>query len=59
MYNTGLRRRRTGPNNNGHRNVIRYLQHRGIPVETAVDRTSWQRCEDMIILRHPLHVTTD
>ena len=44
--NTGLRCRRTGPNNSGHRNVIRYLHHRGIPVETAVDRTSWQRWED-------------
>ena len=44
--NTGLRRRRTEPNNSGHRNAIRYLRHRGIPVETALDRTSWQRCED-------------
>ena len=35
---SGLRRRRTGPNNSGHRNVIRYLQHRGISLETALDR---------------------
>ena len=40
------RRLRTGPNNSGHRSILRYLQHRNIPVETATDRQQWRNPEE-------------
>ena len=40
------RRLRTGPNNSGHRPVLRYLQHRNIPLETATDKQQWRNLEE-------------
>lgn len=38
----GLRRCRPGPNTSGHRNVLRFMHHQGIPLEAARDRNHWQ-----------------
>lgn len=35
------RRHRTGPDNSGHRSVLRYLQHQKIPLTTAQNRNEW------------------
>lgn len=47
----GERRSRTGPDNSGHRSVIRYLQHQGLDLNVAVDRRQWQDLE-ICWLRH-------
>ena len=40
------RRARTGPNNSGHRNVIRFLAHHDIPLTAAQNRHQWHTLED-------------
>ena len=40
------RRTRTGPNNSGHRNVIRFLAHHDIPLTAAQNRHHWHTLED-------------
>eukprot|EP00438_Fugacium_kawagutii_P018857 Skav230897 [mRNA] locus=scaffold2765:216083:217597:- [translate_table: standard] len=40
-----LRRHGTGPNNSGHRSVLRYLQHQGLSVAAANDRQQWRDWE--------------
>ena len=40
------RRTRTGPNNSGHRNVIRFLAHHDIPLTAAQNRHQWHTLED-------------
>ena len=41
----GLSRNRTGPNNSGHRNVLRYMVHRGLCHSIALDRAFWRAQE--------------
>ena len=42
---SGQRRSRTGPDNSGHRSVIRYLQHQGLELHVAEDRSQWKELE--------------
>ena len=42
---SGQRRSRTGPDNSGHRSVIRYLQHQGLELHVAEDRSQWKDLE--------------
>ena len=48
---SGQRRGRTGPDNSGHRSVIRYLQHQGMEFHVAADRCQWRDLENQW-LRH-------
>ena len=50
------KRRRTGPDNSGHRPVLRYLHHQGISVDEAADRLQWQGREDEWVRRNGLSV---
>ena len=46
------RRTRTGPDNSGHRNVIRYLAHQGIDTGTAENRLNWENLETNWLLHN-------
>ena len=50
----GLRRCRPGPNTSGHRNVLRFMHHQGIPLEAARDRNHWQGLESAWLIHHGL-----
>ena len=52
------RRCRTGPNNSGHRTVLRYLQHHNIPTQAATDRHHWSDLEDRWIRHHGINLPT-
>eukprot|EP00438_Fugacium_kawagutii_P026675 Skav231882 [mRNA] locus=scaffold54:313976:319226:- [translate_table: standard] len=51
-----LRRRRTGPDNSGHRAVLRYLQHRGISLTSASNRDLWRSWEEGWLVHHGIYV---
>eukprot|EP00438_Fugacium_kawagutii_P029956 Skav226338 [mRNA] locus=scaffold3640:56391:60839:+ [translate_table: standard] len=50
-----LRRCRTGPDNTGHRSVLRYMSHKGITTEMAHDRARWTALTDDWLQHHGLH----
>ena len=52
----GIRRCRTGPNNSGHRNVIRYLNHCGLDAGAAACRQQWAEREHGWLVAHGLPV---
>ena len=54
---TRTRRCRTGPNNDGHRNVLRYLHHCQLPIDTAANRQEWKSWEPLWLCHNgvPVH----
>ena len=52
----GIRRCRTGPNNSGHGNVLRYLNHCGLDAGVAACRQQWAEREHGWLVAHGLPV---